>query len=200
MSGCRSASGLVCSAGSTLDFKIPRAKMPKSALPDSVRRKMGLKPRKERARDVRLGRAAGPTAHSNAGAGVVKQRTSKDGKYAAGCQKNFLKRGTGVAMSSRASRLAQQQSVSGNSRRTTSTRTEAASRTSRGGSSNIERRRKPLQRPETNTRGPSEQSMPREEDSEARSMLDQQQRDQQQREDRRTARMVAARRRQLNKE
>ena len=199
MSGCRSASGLVCSAGSTLDFKIPRAKMPKSALPDSVRRKMGLKPRKERARDVRLGRAAGPTAHSNAGAGVVKQRTSKDGKYAAGCQKNFLKRGTGVAMSSRASRLAQQQSVSGNSRRTTSTRTEAASRTSRG-SSNIERRRKPAQRPETNTRGQSEQAMPREEDSEARPMLDQQQRDQQQREDRRTARMVAARRRQLNKE
>ena len=199
MSGCRSASGLVCSAGSTLDFKIPRAKMPKSALPDSVRRKMGLKPRKERARDVRLGRAAGPTAHSNAGAGVVKQRTSKDGKYAAGCQKNFLKRGTGVAMSSRASRLAQQQSVSGNSRRTTSTRTEAASRTS-SGSRSIERRRKPAQRPETNARGQSEQAMPREEDSEARPLLDQQQRDQQQREDRRTARMVAARRRQLNKE
>jgi hypothetical protein len=196
MSGCRSASGLVCSAGSTLDFKIPRAKMPKSALPDSVRRKMGLKPRKERARDVRLGRAAGPTAHSNAGAGVVKQRTSKDGKYAAGCQKNFLKRGTGVAMSSRASRLAQQQTRGGNSRRTTSTRTEAASRTSSGssgGSSNIERRRKPTQRPETNARGQSEQAMPREEES-------QQQRDQQQREDRRTARMVAARRRQLNKE
>ena len=186
MSGCRSASGLVCSAGSTLDFTIPRAKLPKSALPDSVRRKMGLKPRKERARDVRLGRAAGPTAHSNAGAGVVKQRTSKDGKYAAGCQKNFLKRGTGVAMSSRASRLAQQ-ARGGNSKRTTSTRTEAASRTS-SGRRNIEQRSKPLQRPETNTRVQSKQPMPREETRE------------QQREERRTARMVAARRRQLNKE
>ena len=86
-----------------------RAKCPKPALPDSVRRKMGLKPRKERKRDVRLGRTNQPDAHANAGAGVLKARESKDGNYSAGCQKNFLRRGSGKCMSSRASKLAQNQ-------------------------------------------------------------------------------------------
>ena len=63
---------------------------------------MGLKPRKELRKKARGG--ADPYA---AGAGVLKQRESSDGKYAAGCQKNFLKRGSGKAMSSRASKLAQ---------------------------------------------------------------------------------------------
>ena len=43
MSGAVSASGLMCSHGSELDARIPRAKMPKTALPPELRRKMGLK-------------------------------------------------------------------------------------------------------------------------------------------------------------
>ncbi len=47
MSGTRSATGLVCSHGSHMDEKIPRPKMPKTALPPELRRKLGFQPRKE---------------------------------------------------------------------------------------------------------------------------------------------------------
>ena len=89
MAGRRTAGGLVCSHGSDLDTRIPRAKIPSSALPPEVRAKMGLKPRKPRRRSKG---AADPYA---AGAGVLKPRSSEDGNYAAGCQKNFLRRGSG---------------------------------------------------------------------------------------------------------
>ena len=90
----RTAGGLVCSHGSDLDMRIPRAKMPSSALPPEVRAKMGLKPRKPRRRS----KGAQPYA---AGAGVLKPRESHDGNYAAGCQKNFLRRGSGHSFSSK---------------------------------------------------------------------------------------------------
>ncbi len=42
MSGTRSKSGLLCSHGSELDANIPRPRMPKTALPADLRRKMGF--------------------------------------------------------------------------------------------------------------------------------------------------------------
>lgn len=42
-----STSGLTCSHGSELDTRIPRPKLPKTALPSVLRKKLGLKPRKE---------------------------------------------------------------------------------------------------------------------------------------------------------
>ena len=40
-----STSGLTCSHGSELDTRIPRPKLPKTALPSVLRKKLGLKPR-----------------------------------------------------------------------------------------------------------------------------------------------------------
>ena len=120
MSGSRSSTGLVCGHGSDLDMRIPRAKIPSSALPPEIRAKMGLKPRRE----VRAKARSGANPYS-AGGGVVKPRASSDGKYSAGCQKNFLKRGSGRAMSSRASKLAQDKM--GARKRTHSTPTAAMS-------------------------------------------------------------------------
>ena len=110
MSGARTAGGLVCSHGSDLDMRIPRAKVPKSALPQSLRRKLGF----EKKRPLGKQRASRYSEETNpyaAGANVLKPRESQDGKYAAGCQKNFLRRGSGVAMSYRASRKAQQEVI-----------------------------------------------------------------------------------------
>lgn len=42
MAGVRSKSGLLCSHGSELDARIPRPRMPKTALPAELRRKMGF--------------------------------------------------------------------------------------------------------------------------------------------------------------
>jgi hypothetical protein len=96
MSGTRSASGLQCSHGSDLDTKIPRPKMPKSALPPELRKAMGLKPRSEN--DENEGTIW------TAGSGVLAPTGSApDGK--------FLKRGSGCAMSQRASALAQREMV-----------------------------------------------------------------------------------------
>jgi hypothetical protein len=97
MSGARSATGLICSAGSGLDFRIPRAKLPSRALPDDVRRKLKLPPRKGQGK-TKVRRDATPAVESDvysAGSGVLKPRESSNGEYAAGCQKNFLRRGTG---------------------------------------------------------------------------------------------------------
>ena len=49
MAGIRSSGGLMCSHGSDLDSRIPRAKMPSRALPDCLRSKMGFKKGKEQA-------------------------------------------------------------------------------------------------------------------------------------------------------
>ena len=103
------SSGLLCSHGSNLDLRIPKAKCPSSALPEEVRAKMGLKPRKEIKRRGR--RASGGANLYEAGGGCVKPRESKDGKYAAGCQKNFLRKGSGKAMSERASYMAQKRLI-----------------------------------------------------------------------------------------
>ena len=108
MSGARSSSGLICSHGSDLDMRIPRAKVPKSALPQSLRRKLGFE-KKRPLGQQKHSRYSEQTDPYAAGANVLKPRESQDGNYAAGCQKNFLKRGSGKAMTHRESRKAQQQ-------------------------------------------------------------------------------------------
>ena len=90
MSGARTSSGLICSHGSDLDTRIPRAKIPSTALPPDVRRKLGFK----RATPQRR-KSIGANPYK-AGANVLQPREAADGEYAAGSQKHFLKRGTGV--------------------------------------------------------------------------------------------------------
>lgn len=91
MSGTRSATGLMCSHGSHMDEKIPRPKMPKTALPPELRRKMGLVPRTE-------GEEEGSIIYQ-AGSGVLKPVGSgKDGSY--------LKMKSSIPMSHRTSGLA----------------------------------------------------------------------------------------------
>ncbi len=91
MSGTRSATGLICSHGSHMDEKIPRPKMPKTALPPELRRKMGLAPRVEE--------KAGGNEIYQAGSGVLKPVGSgSDGSY--------LKMKSSIPMSHRTSGLA----------------------------------------------------------------------------------------------
>eukprot|EP00598_Pedospumella_elongata_P009478 CAMPEP_0185015040 /NCGR_PEP_ID=MMETSP1098-20130426/99631_1 /TAXON_ID=89044 /ORGANISM="Spumella elongata, Strain CCAP 955/1" /LENGTH=100 /DNA_ID=CAMNT_0027544153 /DNA_START=39 /DNA_END=338 /DNA_ORIENTATION=- len=91
MSGTRSATGLICSHGSHMDEKIPRPKMPKTALPPELRRKMGLAPRVEE--------KAGGYEIYQAGSGVLKPVGSgSDGSY--------LKMKSSIPMSHRTSGLA----------------------------------------------------------------------------------------------
>lgn len=99
-----SAGGLRCSHGSDLDTRIARPKQPKTALPPSLRRKMGLAPRKEED-------AAASEALYKAGAGVLEKRGSApDG--------TFLKRNSGIPASQRASGAAQQSGYASNARAT----------------------------------------------------------------------------------
>ena len=99
-----SGSGLRCSHGSDLDTRIARPKQPKTALPPSLRRKMGLAPRKEEDE-------AASEAIYKAGAGVLKPTGSApDGTY--------LKRNSGVPASQRASALAQRSGYASNARAT----------------------------------------------------------------------------------
>lgn len=86
--------GLRASHGSDLDMRIPRAKLPKRALPDSLRRKIkGVSPND-------ICPAESDDHMYKAGNGVLAAAGSApDGK--------FLKRGSGVPMSHRASALAQ---------------------------------------------------------------------------------------------
>jgi len=95
-----SSSGLQCSWGSTLDERIPRAKMPKSALPPDVRAKLGFK------RKVK-GDENGGDSYWKPGFGNNEVVRGKSDTYHAGNQRKFLKRGSGKAMSARASRAAQ---------------------------------------------------------------------------------------------
>ena len=91
MSGARSASGLICSHGSHMDEKIPRPKMPKTALPPELRRKLGLAPRKEE--------EEGTYDIYKAGGGVLQAVGSgRDGSY--------LKMKSSIPMSHRTSGLA----------------------------------------------------------------------------------------------
>lgn len=91
MSGTRSATGLMCSHGSHMDEKIPRPKMPKSALPPELRRKLGFAPRLEN--------EEAKNEIYKAGSGVLKPVGSgKDGSY--------LKMKSSVPMSHRTSGLA----------------------------------------------------------------------------------------------
>lgn len=76
--------GLRCSWGSELDFQVPRAKMPSTALPPSVRQSMGLAPRKDKNKN-----------YWKPGFGIAAQRGSNN-TYHAGNQKHFLKKGSGV--------------------------------------------------------------------------------------------------------
>ena len=100
-----SGSGLRCSHGSDLDTRIARPKQPKTALPPSLRRKMGLAPRKEEDE-------AASEAIYKAGAGVLKPTGSApDGTY--------LKRNSGVPARVRAgSALAQRSGYASNARAT----------------------------------------------------------------------------------
>ena len=96
----QSASGLQCSWGSDLDTRIPRAKLPPSALPPEVRAKLklgGLKHTGGHADKDVAGLAYKP------GGGCLEPRASDNGQYKAGCQKNFLRRGSGVPASERCS-------------------------------------------------------------------------------------------------
>lgn len=87
MSGARSATGLMCRHGSHMDEKIPRPKMPKTALPPELRRKLGLAPRAEENHENTI---------YQAGAGVLAPVGSgKDGSY--------LKMKSGIPMSHRTS-------------------------------------------------------------------------------------------------
>lgn len=91
MSGTRSNTGLVCSHGSHMDEKIPRPKMPKTALPPELRRKLGFQPRKEE--------EAGSYDIYKAGSGVLAPVGSgRDGSY--------LKMKSSIPMSHRTSGLA----------------------------------------------------------------------------------------------
>jgi hypothetical protein len=97
MSGTRSATGLMCSHGSQMDEKIPRPKMPKSALPPELRRKMGFEPRKGESDENNI---------YQPGSGVLAPVGSgKDGSY--------LKMKSGVPMSYRTSGLARMQGHQG---------------------------------------------------------------------------------------
>lgn len=93
-----SSTGLQCSWGSKLDETVPRAKMPKCALPPEIRAKLGL----DKKRQVNEN-----GAYFKSGFGVVKQKGSETQHYAAGNQKNFLKRRSGVPMSVRTGGLGQ---------------------------------------------------------------------------------------------
>ncbi len=98
MSGTRSSTGLICSHGSHMDMLIPRPKMPKTALPPEIRRKIGLKPRTdENPEDFEIYKA---------GAGVLEAVGSgKDG--------SFLKAHSSVPMSHRTSGLAKMNGIRG---------------------------------------------------------------------------------------
>lgn len=91
MSGVRSATGLVCSHGSHMDEKIPRPKMPKTALPPELRRKMGLRPRREESESTYEIYKPGSGVLAPVGSG-------KDGSY--------LKMKSSIPMSHRASAFA----------------------------------------------------------------------------------------------
>eukprot|EP01031_Cornospumella_fuschlensis_P024425 gene24426-29524_t len=98
MSGTRSSSGLVCSHGSHMDEKIPRPKMPKTALPPELRAKLGLAPRKEE----------NESSYEiyKPGAGVLAPVGSgKDGSY--------LKMKSSIPMSHRTSGLARMKGITG---------------------------------------------------------------------------------------
>ena len=88
--------GLVQSIGYNreLDIKIPRTRVPKRALPASLRQKMGLKVDKKEIEDEVIYKAGGGVL-TTVGSG-------RDG--------TFLKMKSGKSMSERASRLAQQKS------------------------------------------------------------------------------------------
>jgi hypothetical protein len=89
-----SASGLQCSWGSDLDTRIPRPKMPKQALPDSVRKNLGFKDKRRSSC-----RFADKLEISN------EIHRTKGGQEA----KAYLKMKSGVPMSIRTSGLVQMQ-------------------------------------------------------------------------------------------
>ncbi|CAD7941998.1 unnamed protein product [Amoebophrya sp. A25] len=90
----KTATGLQCSWGSQLDTNVPRAKMPKCALPPDVRAKMGL------AKDSRE-EAPATKKYFTSGFGVQEKKGEQTATYSAGNQKHFLKRRSGVALSER---------------------------------------------------------------------------------------------------
>ena len=92
--GC-SASGLQCSWGSDLDTRIPRPKMPKQALPESVRRNLGFNSERKGSRRFSSDKF------------VIAQEVhrTKGGQEA----KAYLKMKSGVPMSVRTSGLVQMQ-------------------------------------------------------------------------------------------
>mmetsp|Transcript_23406 Transcript_23406/g.30454 ORF Transcript_23406/g.30454 Transcript_23406/m.30454 type:complete len:456 (-) Transcript_23406:726-2093(-) len=98
------SSGLRCSHNSELDTKIPRAKLPKRALPDCLRKKL---------KGVKVDDTNDDDSNNvyQAGSGVLAPvGSAPDG--------TFLKRGTGVPMSHRASALAQRRGDAANARAT----------------------------------------------------------------------------------
>ncbi|GMI32764.1 hypothetical protein TeGR_g5015 [Tetraparma gracilis] len=92
-----SASGLQCAWGSDLDTRIPRPKMPKQALPDSVRKNLGFKGERKASRRFSDNFEIAPEVHA-----------TKGGMEA----KAYLKMKSGVPMSTRTSGLAAQRNGS----------------------------------------------------------------------------------------
>ena len=107
MSGTRSKSGLVCSHGSELDTIIPRPPMPKRALPPDIRRKLVMNLSENRPNNNVISEdEVSDAVIWKAGAGVLAPvGSAPDG--------SFLKRGSGVPMSERASALAQMKGLAG---------------------------------------------------------------------------------------
>jgi hypothetical protein len=94
MSGSRSKSGLICSHGSELDSRIPRPRMPKTALPACLRKKMGLAPRVSEEEENL------DNSYWTPGAGVL-------AKIGSGSDGSYLKMKSGVPTAFRASAKAQ---------------------------------------------------------------------------------------------
>ena len=129
MSGARTAGGLICSHGSDLDTRIARQKVPKSALPQSLRVKLGFDKKRPLAKQSRS-RYSEDTNPYTPGANVLQPRSSADGKYKAGCQKNFLRRGSGSSFSSLAARKKKNKQGRGPQRRSHENKTNKTTRQS----------------------------------------------------------------------
>ena len=90
------ASGLLCSHGSKLDECVPRAKLPKRALPPSIRSQLKLAPVIGHDIDESYDALKNAWEFWSPGQGVVMQRGAYTNSYSAGNQKHFLKRGSGI--------------------------------------------------------------------------------------------------------
>ena len=113
-----------------MDTRIARQKVPKSALPQSLRVKLGFDKKRPLAKQSRS-RYSEDTNPYAPGANVLQPRSSADGKYKAGCQKKFfLRRGSGSSFSSLAARKKKNKQGRGPQRRSHENKTNKTTRQS----------------------------------------------------------------------